>query len=57
MASLSNQAVRKSISATLDEIEQAPSEWQQLGDVVKALEIIQRIEQRLNRQGVRWPET
>jgi len=40
--------VRKSISATLGEIEQAPSHWQQLGDVVQALQIIQRIERRLN---------
>jgi len=43
-----NERVRKSISATLDEIEQAPWQWQQLGDVIEALEIIQRIERRLN---------
>jgi hypothetical protein len=43
-----NERVRRSISATLSEIEQAPWQWQQLGDVIEALEIIQRIERRLN---------
>ena len=45
---LDNENVRKSISATLSEIEQAPWQWQQLSDVVEALQIIQRIERRLN---------
>ena len=48
-----NDRIRKSISATLSEIEQAPSQWQQLGDVIEALEIIRRIERRLS--AARWP--
>jgi hypothetical protein len=43
-----NERVRRSISATLTEIEQAPWQWQQLSDVIEALQIIQRIEHRLN---------
>ena len=62
-----NERVRKSISATLSEIEQAPSQWQQLGEVIEALEIIKRIERRLDSvrdnqpasngywQGIGWP--
>ena len=62
-----NDRIRKSISATLSEIEQAPSQWQQLDDVIEALEIIKHIERRLNSvrhnqptsndywQGIRWP--